>query len=329
MKNILQKVLDPFVYLFWAAQIQILVAFPPLHGLAIKHGMNADRSRKLWIKLLFQVLVRAPGAFFAHVSDKIRRRTVLPRVSYAVTTRCTLNCDNCIVHVPDIEHPADIPAERWIEDLQALLQCVDTIYVLTLAGGEAFLHPQLDELLRFCAASSQIGDIDVATNGTIIPNEEVLAALRDAKATVRISRYGAALQPKVEELKSRLKEYSIAYMHEAGGYWYKPVSLDEIQPGSTKRRYRVCAQQLCLVYYHRQIHKCTASAVLAEVGDRIEAIDYVDLRDLSPAAFRAAYQRWHKKRELTACAYCPGASYEAPRVPVAVQRARNLSHTHR
>jgi len=316
-----EKALGPFRHLFWRAQIAILRACPPLCGVVIELGMNADRSRRLWIKTLFRAAARTPRALFLHLRDKMGKRVVLPRISLGVTTRCTLNCDKCIARIPELKIKKDTPARDVARDLDALFACVAQVYNLNISGGEAFLHPDLDEILRACAQPGRVGALDVTTNGTLIPHAKVLEALRETKASVRITRYPPALQPNVEQLKHILEENGIPYVHEVGEFWFDTGVPGQPQGGSAKRRFNVCSQQLCLPYYEGKLYVCNASLALIELGLTPGCgDDYIDLRAIEPAGFRGQWQRLRKKGVVTACSYCPGCSYEAPKVPVAVQR---------
>ncbi|MDR2695231.1 MAG: hypothetical protein LBC79_02475 [Deltaproteobacteria bacterium] len=322
-----RKAIDPFLYLFWASQISIMSACPPLHGVTIQNGMNAERSPALWIKTLLRVAVRAPRAVCRHLRDIKEDRVVLPRVSVGVTTRCTLNCDKCVAHIPDVQTHADVPADEMIRDLQALFACADCIYDLNLSGGETFLHPDLADILRFCAASGKADKIDVSTNGTVMPGAKALAALRETKATVRISDYGPALQPDVEKLKELLKENGITYIHVAGNYWYDTGEFAQPQAGSAKRRFLVCAQRVGFPFFNGKLNVCSYALALEEGGTDVPGLEdgFIDLRRTDPAAFREQWRQLRKRRVISACAYCAGCSYKSPRVPVAIQRARRTS----
>ena len=316
-----KKAADPLLHLFWKTQISILRACPPLAGVVSRSGMGAENSGRLWVKTLLRTAKQAPRAALLHLCDVQRGRVVLPRVSVPVTTRCTLHCDKCIVHVPDLKKQADIPLRDLLRDIQALLACADHIYTIILGGGEAFLHSDLDEIIRAFAESGKVSDITVESNGTLVPGAKVLAALQKEDAMVRISRY-PALQPDVEKLKSALREYGIPHTHESGTTWRDLGATGRLREGSEKRRFSVCIQQLCLPYLNGKLYLCGQSAVLTEEGLIPEcAEDRIDLRCVSPAAFRAQWKELSKKRVVSACSYCLGDTYNTPKIPVAVQRA--------
>jgi len=323
MNSFFKKLTGPVQYLFWKTQIDILRAIPPLQYVAYQYGMSASRSRKLWIQTLFHVALRTPQAIFRHLCDIKEKRTVLPDLMIGLTSRCTLNCDKCFARVPEVrnlQNMGDIPLSVLKDDLRNLFSCVDHIYNLVFSGGEAFMHPDLHEIIRICADSGKTANIAVLTNGTIIPDEKLLKALKEANVTVKISKYPKELQPRVEELKAVLQTNEIPFYHLMGGYWYDVSSPGQLQPGSAKRRFQLCASKMCLSYFKGKLHLC-ATSILVEGGiipDFKE--DYIDLRTIAPAEFHEQWEKLRHRRVINACAYCLGSSYETPHIPVAVQR---------
>lgn len=306
--------------LFWQAQIGAMRACPPLCGVVSSESLGAANSPKVWTKILLRLAGQAPRVLLLHVRDKWNRRVVLPRLSVTVTTRCTLNCEKCVGHMPYLKNHRDVPSDELVQDIQALLSCVDYIYAVLLSGGEVFLHPDLAEIIRACADPGKIGGICIITNGTVIPDAETLAALGEAKVTVLISKYAPELQPDVERLKSILKENGIHYLHECGTSWSDMGEFGGLKEGSAKRRFSVCVQQLCLICFSGKLHLCGQSALLMEEGLHPGNEDeYIDLRAVRPAEFRGQWEKLRRKRVISACSYCLGTTYQSPKAPVAVQ----------
>lgn len=312
---------DPLKYLLWKTQVGILHACPPLCGLVSTISLGAANSSKVWAKTLFRVAAQAPRVLFRHWSNQWNRRVVLGRITIPVTMRCTLRCDKCAAHTLDFKSYQDERLCDLLQDVQFLLSCIDYIYVVYLAGGEPFLNPDLDQIIRVCADSGKIGNISVVTNGTVIPDAKTLAALRETKTAVKISKYPPALQPDAEKLKSILKESGIPFIHESCAAWSDIGSSGQRKEGSAKRRFSVCVQHLCLPCFKGQLHLCGDSAFLITEGlipDCKE--DYIDLRAADPAAFRGQLRKLLKKRVISACSYCLGDTYKTPKIPVAAQR---------
>ena len=323
MKHASEKLAEPFVRLFWKAQIGVLRSCPPVCGVVTGLSMGAANSPGLWKKTLRQLAAQMPRAVLEHGRNRHDKRVVLSRVSFAITARCTLNCDQCAAHIPDLKEHKDILFDDLNRDIRALLACVDYIYIVYLSGGETLLHQNLDQLVRLCAESGKVGSVNVLTNGTIIPDAKTLAALREVNAVVRISKYEPILQPGVAQLKQVLKHNGIRYTHESGAAWNDMGSSDRLREGSAKRRFSVCVNQLCVICYYGKLHLCGESAYLMREGlipDCEE--DYINLSDVSPVEFRVQWRRLLKKRVISACSYCLGDTYKTPKVPVAVQVKR-------
>ena len=322
MKKRFKKASEPFVRWFWMLQIHVLRSVPPFLGLISSISMNANRSKKIWLMTLFRAAWLMPRAFLQHLGNLMKKRVVIARMSVAVTTRCTLRCDKCVSHVPDYPCPKHMPRDELLADMRFLLSCTDYIYDINIAGGEAFLHPNLDEVIRLLAESSKVGDVNITSNGTVIPSEKVLAALRDEKITVKISKYGPSLQPNVEKLKAIFKEQGIPYIHDVGTFWYDAGDLSGPLPGSAKQRFRICTQQLCVPYWDGKLHLCAESTYFQYLHPEKSAGDYIDLQTVSPEEFCAQFRALRKKRVIAACEYCAGFTYQTPKIPLAEQRAR-------
>jgi len=318
--SIVKRAADPLARLFWKAQIGLLRSCPPLCGLVFRYSYGSANSRKVWMKTLLRMAARVPGAAIAHWYNRRDRRTVLSYVTIFVTSRCTLNCDKCIAHIPDLKRRGDVSLQDLFDDVQALLRCVDGICVLSLSGGETFLHPGLGKLLRVCAASDKIEHLSVTTNGTVLPDDALLAALRETGATVRISRYAQALQPQAEELKRICNENRVPCTHTSSAVWRDMGAFGQLKTGSEKRRFEICVQQLNRFLSNGKLYFCCASAFLTEEGLLADNRgDYIDLRATNPVESRKRLQKMPGV-PLCACSYCLGNTYKTPKVPVAVQR---------
>lgn len=325
-----EKAVNPLKRRFWKAQIDVLRAVPPLLGIVSGRSLGADKSLKIWTKTMLQTAVQAPGALFLHWRNRREGRVALPRVSFVVATRCTLNCDKCVAHMPDLKNKADAPLPVLLDDIHRLLACVDAVYDINISGGEAFLRPDLDRIVEAIAETGKVSDINVTTNGTVIPDGKVLAALKAANVTVKISRYPLKLQPEAEQLKRALEQHGVRYTHESGAFWRdtadlafrrKTGGLPPVGNEAARRRFSGCIEQLGLPYLGGKLYLCCESAILAHEGIIPAGVgDCIDLRATSPAAFGDQWRKLLERRAVSACAWCGGYTNETRKVPVAVQR---------
>jgi len=318
-----KKWTEPFARLFSRAQINIIYACPPLCGIVPKDTYNTYQDRRLYIKRSLSVAAQVPRAVARHWRDRREKRVVLPRAAIIVTTRCTLKCDKCLSHVPDLGSQRDAPTHELLEDLRALLSCVGYIYDVCISGGEPFMHPGLDLIVRACADSGKIGNIKVITNGTIVPGETLLAALRDAKARVNVSKYATVPQPNLENILAVLKDNEICHyvISADNDFWVDTESFGPLKEGSPARRYSDCFCRLYYVLLSGKQYPCCQSAFLAYDGRIPEHEgDFINIRTVSPAAYRGELSKLNEKSAVSACAYCLGSNYKSPTVPTAIQR---------
>lgn len=102
----------------------------------------------------------------------------LSNLRVSVTDRCNLRCQYCM---PDEDY-VWLPREELLsfEEIAALVEIFTELGVdrVRLTGGEPLLRRDLPVLVRLLAANSQLRDIALTTNGTMLAEHAV--ALRDA-----------------------------------------------------------------------------------------------------------------------------------------------------
>ena len=113
-----------------------------------------------------------------------------------VTDRCTLKCKACAEMIPYVEHPEDCSLENLKADIDAYFRVVDFLLEFRILGGEPLIYSHLAELLRYLDENyrTKIGRIKLVTNGTVIPNENLLSTISDAHAELDISDYSERIE---------------------------------------------------------------------------------------------------------------------------------------
>lgn len=138
-------------------------------------------------------------------------------VHTAITTHCSLNCANCNMFLnyykPELR--SYISLEAFQENYDALFQVVDYCYKITILGGEPLLNKKLPKMLYWLkeAYGEKIGEIDIVTNGTLIPSKELMEAVKATQAIILVSDYSlnAKYAEKIEKLERALIEHEISY----------------------------------------------------------------------------------------------------------------------
>lgn len=112
-------------------------------------------------------------------------------------TACSLRCEKCGEFNPYLAakgkfFSADM--NLLLDDVVRIASVVEEIQLLDIAGGEALIHRDLNVLISGLEKIDNIRKIQIASNGTIIPNNDITEALEKAvKTWVVISDYTAAM----------------------------------------------------------------------------------------------------------------------------------------
>lgn len=83
-----------------------------------------------------------------------------------VTGNCNLNCNYCF-NMP--RENIDISIEDFKYALNILKK--EEVFMIVLSGGEPFIHPKIDELIRL--SHKKFSNVQILSNGTILTHENI------------------------------------------------------------------------------------------------------------------------------------------------------------
>jgi hypothetical protein len=126
--------------------------------------------------------------------------------------------------------------------MDLLFSKIDMLLLLHISGGEPFTYPNLDDLINYIVRTynDKLGRLEMTTNGTIIPSEKLLTAMKNAELYLTVDDYSDALpqyRDKRNGLIDKLNEYGIAYRMLKADTW---IDLDPF----TRNRARLSNEQL-------------------------------------------------------------------------------------
>jgi len=119
-----------------------------------------------------------------------RDQTISPSVTILVNERCNLKCQDCAAFVPLNKDPVTYSSDTIIKALQIYCKSFDFVYRVCIMGGEPLLHREINRILEAVMKLDNVLFIDIATNGTILPQGRTLDLINDLGATFEISDYG-------------------------------------------------------------------------------------------------------------------------------------------
>ena len=232
--------------------------------------------------------------FYLKLRFFITKKPVMPIMEFMVTTRCTMNCRHCNSFMPKFKSENHINCatfEEFKNDIDTILKSVDFINFIGFVGGEATLGKDLAKMIEYACSKKQINQVFLATNATILPNSELINAMKNKKFAVQLSDYSHVknikngVSVKFHEFKKILTENNIrrnSYQEkrEATTWFTMPEIYKDYQDKEKmKKQYQTCVQT-CNLICDGKILPCTATPYIYNNLELIPEIkeEVIDLR---------------------------------------------------
>jgi hypothetical protein len=104
--------------------------------------------------------------------------------------------------MPHFESPNHRTLDILKSDIDLFFSKVDYVSVFHLVGGEPFLNPNIEDVIRHVVSNytSKIDKLIITTNGTILPKQSTLDLLKNSDVILSVSDY----TDKLENIKSKV-----------------------------------------------------------------------------------------------------------------------------
>ena len=249
-------------------------------------------------------------------------------VDMTITTKCTLNCKHCNLFIPYHKEHIHFPFEEMKRNIDLFFERIDFVTYFGLIGGETFLHPDLEKIIRYLGENyrRQIGRITVVTNGTVTPTESLLKTIKKYEMYLSISDYTKVVpyEKKMEQLIEKAEEYKIDY--------YRNPSIIWTDFGFPERPLKRTAEQLeehlrsCRPNWNAlhggKFYYCNVSWCAEQSGHfKLQQEDYIELERIAPKDKEACRKIVELSRGTSSfCRICGGCGVDNTNyVPTGVQ----------
>ncbi|WP_373265367.1 radical SAM protein [Hungatella hathewayi] len=245
-------------------------------------------------------------------------RVYFPSIGLTLSTVCNLKCKGCLAFVPLNKNPRNYSAEMFKESIDEFFKVVDYVEIFQLSGGETFLYPQHAELLSYIGNNyrNKIHILYTTTNGTIIPDEKTIKAVKEADCTVIVDDYSHSIHDKmckIDDIIAIFNKNNILYFRNKVDKWIDlaPDTTDNnhFAEEELEAYFAACSQPWCELFENR-LYSCNYAQYAMRAGFIGENDnDYLELFNLekSDAAkvleFRMGYT---KKGYVDFCRRCSG-----------------------
>lgn len=252
-------------------------------------------------------------------------------VQICLTERCTLKCQDCAHGCFAVDsHSEDLSLETAKESADIFFSKVDVVKEFVLIGGEPFLYGELSEIISYIGEKyrDRIVCFSITTNGTILPEQEILELCQRYDMVIRISNYSNTLKylkKKYEQLEKRLRDYHVSYvMGDSEIQWmdYGFQTVDRQQGDNLIQVFDKCKTPCREIrgskYYYCVMARSVSDNLKLNVGKE----DYLDFNDLAEDYKRVLLEfekGYSEKGCLDMCAHCNGADAVNYVIPAAVQ----------
>lgn len=244
---------------------------------------------------------------------------------YIMGQHCTLKCKHCCEHVPYLKNKKFSSPEVIISDCRKIANACEFIKYIELIGGEPFLHPNLVEVVKALLEIENVGYIKMFTNGTIVPDKEMVDLLKNPRVVLNFSNYEGQVNGKLAEniqmFKKILFDERIDYIFSESKIWtdWGDFNLRNRTNEQTAYNASHCFIYNCHRVYNGILYRCPHQYAGIEMG-YIEDIEgeYVDLNKTSDCDLGVKLEAFENLPFTEACKRCD-MPFECPEVPAAVQ----------
>lgn len=257
----------------------------------------------------------------------------IPLVQISLTERCTLRCKKC-AHACNLV-PAtkrDLSLESAKKSADYFFKFVDFVGEFVLIGGEPFLYNELEEIIEYIGYHyrKQIGNFSITTNGTLIPNNDVITACKMYDVMIRVSNYSITLpflQDKIQLFKRKMDNNNIkCLVSKDSGNWMD-YGFDYVNrnasPKQLEKVFDDCNTPCHEVRENRFYYCVMARSVAENMNKFVGGNDYFDLiqenNELGRTIFFEYAMGFSDKGYLDMCNYCYGVDAINHPIPKAEQ----------
>lgn len=132
----------------------------------------------------------------------VKDELVFQLVTIIISNRCTLKCIHCGQRLLEYkeENKIDFPLENIKRDIDNFFNSVDFVGMVSIIGGEPFMHNDLSEIVNYCLQKNNFGVINITTNGVCQMTEELLLKLKNDRVKISFSFYEKFLNDNQKKL---------------------------------------------------------------------------------------------------------------------------------
>lgn len=233
-------------------------------------------------------------------------------VTFIITNRCSLQCIHCgqrLLNYNDSER-VDFDKDNIKRDIELFLDAVDFVGMVSIIGGEPFLHPDLVEIVNYCLNKTNFGVVNITTNGICKITPKMLSKLKNDRVKISFSYYDKYLDTKRKQLINEnielVKASGIA-CSVAHPLWVKPQEIRDYKynNASLKSYKSNCESiKMCVAVKNGKFLPCSNIENIEGLDLYNIDQDYVIIEDKETEMLREEIIKCLEQDCFKSCRYC-------------------------
>lgn len=197
-----------------------------------------------------------------HKIDKI------DNVDIHLTDKCNLNCKHCNHFCPIVQTNEEYrDLNDIVSDFSCLAKYTELFCNLTLLGGEPFLHPKLDEILKISRQIFTDTNIKLVTNGTLYKRlPDLNQSITNNNIKVEVSVYPISNSDViVNEFKKYIPEHLLSFILLPKEFGFSDRLLKEKDDTDLHKALICPRRSMCTQFKNKRWYICQFAAGLDDL----------------------------------------------------------------
>jgi glycosyltransferase involved in cell wall biosynthesis/organic radical activating enzyme len=237
--------------------------------------------------------------------------------NFMTTTRCTCNCKACLNSNNYVIDPKDVSFEDFKSHIDVVFSKFDYLYNFHFSGGEPLLVKELPQYIRYIEDNykGRIFEFLCLTNGTLIPDNELLEAMEAMNVELHIADYSSSITySKIEEINEVCNKNNIHVQINKSPYW---VDLDYVNTDNSAmsdealEKYKDECNSFLQDIGDKRIYACCWASFANRAGiGEINTNDYIEIAVSSKMEILEYRQGYTCNGYVELCKHCQSFNCE-------------------
>lgn len=241
---------------------------------------------------------------------KLRFSSEKPSLHYIevpITEECNLNCKGCLFTCNLSGNIGHVSFEQVKKDADRMCQLFYDVPWIRILGGEPLMHPDIIEILDGYREKFPDSEIDVCTNGLLIPKmkEEFWECMKKNNITIHVSGYKPT-RSMINKIDEVIKKHDMPYVILNRDKFLKYYTL---KPENDMRKsYEKCIASGCYELYCGKMSTCSGVIAFEKLNNMFgckykvrENEDWIDIHNENLDGFAV---KEFLERPSYCCKYC-------------------------